>query len=127
MSPPGSYLPNFELESAPLRDGDVPPERPCAIFLPLRLLPALSILVSPPSVGAPFVVHGEAMPPTNRCLHDLHPGEGLHGRRRALRLGLRWVPKRSPLVPPPREEAAVFAYGEGVAAAGYDGGDGVRI
>lgn len=125
MCPSSSYLPDFELGCAPLWGRDVPPERPRPVLLPLRLLTALPVLVSPPGVGVPIVVNCKAMPPTNRRLDDLQPREGVDGARGALRLGLRRVPERAALVPPPSEEAAVFADGEGVAATGYDGGDGV--
>lgn len=37
-------------------------------------------------------------------LHDADAGEGIDGGRGALRLGLRRVPERAALVPPPREE-----------------------
>lgn len=42
-------------------------------------------------------------------LHDLDAGEGPHGARGALRLGLRRVPERAALVPPPREELRTAA------------------
>jgi hypothetical protein len=94
------------------------------------------------------------MPAANRGLDDPDAGEGVDGPRAALRFGLWRVPERAPLVPPPREElrdgqprlrrlvrgarkgkkirgggthTAVLADGEGVAAAGDDGGDGVGL
>jgi hypothetical protein len=57
-----------------------------------------------PGVGAARVVHREAMPPANGRLDDPDAGEGVDGPRAALRLGLRRVPERAALVPPPREE-----------------------
>jgi hypothetical protein len=93
-----THLPDFELERAPLRDRDVPPERPRPVLLPLRLLTTLPVLVSTctihvhcikatrnqsreisvkrvprartPGVGAPLVVNCEAMPPANRRLNE---------------------------------------------------------
>ena len=128
-----THLADFKLGRAPLRDGDVPPERPGPVLLPLRLLAALPVLVPPctknahcikpereighgqhrsgsevplltPGVGAALVIHCEAMPPADSRLDDPDSSEGVDEARVALRLGLRRVSERPALVPPPREE-----------------------
>uniref|UniRef100_A0A2P2N0M4 Uncharacterized protein n=1 Tax=Rhizophora mucronata TaxID=61149 RepID=A0A2P2N0M4_RHIMU len=127
VSAPGSNLADYKLWCTVLRNHYIPSQWPPTVILPLRLFTTLPILIPTPSICTTLIINSQAMPATNSCLGNVNIGKSLDLARYILSLGLRRMPQRPSLIPPPGKQLAVVADGKRVATAGDDGPDRVRL